>query len=144
MCAVSSQITKGVELEIGFAGGQPRKLNGQTLGFLPLVVELNRLGGEHAIGRSDVVEDREVEQPRAGLEQRPDQIDEERPGHDAIGHGARQVLRLAGEGLSTARIAGDLHLSEGTVRNYLSEAISKLGASNRIEAARIAREKGWL
>lgn len=56
----------------------------------------------------------------------------------------RQVLRLAGEGLSTARIASDLHLSERTVRNYLSEAISKLGAENRIEAARIAREKGWL
>ncbi|HZF10053.1 MAG TPA: response regulator transcription factor [Thermoanaerobaculia bacterium] len=56
----------------------------------------------------------------------------------------RQVLRLAGEGLSTARIATDLHLSEGTVRNYLSEAISKLGAENRVEAARIAREKGWL
>jgi len=37
-----------------------------------------------------------------------------------------------------------LHLSEGTVRNYLSEAISKLGAQNRVEAARIAREKGWL
>lgn len=34
--------------------------------------------------------------------------------------------------------------SEGTVQNYLSEAISKLGASNRVEAARIAREKGWL
>jgi len=56
----------------------------------------------------------------------------------------RQVLRLAGEGLSTARIAADLHLSEGTVRNYLSEAISKLGAENRVEAARIARKKGWL
>ncbi|MEA2695308.1 MAG: two-component system, NarL family, response regulator DesR [Acidobacteriota bacterium] len=56
----------------------------------------------------------------------------------------RQVLRLGGEGLSTAKIAADLHLSEGTVRNYLSEAISKLGAENRIEAARIAREKGWL
>jgi two-component system response regulator DesR len=56
----------------------------------------------------------------------------------------RQVLRLAGEGLSTAKIAADLHLSEGTIRNYLSEAISKLGAENRIEAARIARERGWL
>ncbi len=56
----------------------------------------------------------------------------------------RQVVRLAGEGLSTARIAGELHLSEGTVRNYLSEAIGKLGAGNRVEAARIAREKGWL
>lgn len=35
-------------------------------------------------------------------------------------------------------------LSEGTVRNYLSEAIGKLGASNRVEAARIARQRGWL
>jgi len=56
----------------------------------------------------------------------------------------RQVLRLAAEGLSTARIGAELHLSEGTVRNYLSEAISKLGAENRVEAARIARQKGWL
>lgn len=56
----------------------------------------------------------------------------------------RQVLRLAGEGKPTAAIAGALHLSEGTVRNYLSEAISKLDAANRVEAARIARRKGWL
>ena len=56
----------------------------------------------------------------------------------------RQVLRLAGEGHSSARIAAELHLSEGTVRNYLSEAISKVGAGNRVEAARIARRKGWL
>ena len=56
----------------------------------------------------------------------------------------RQVLRMAGEGQTSADIAGSLRLSEGTVRNYLSEAISKLGAANRIEAARIAREKGWL
>ena len=56
----------------------------------------------------------------------------------------RQVLRLAGEGATTADIAGELHLSQGTVRNYLSEAIGKLGAQNRVEAARIARTKGWL
>jgi two-component system response regulator DesR len=56
----------------------------------------------------------------------------------------RQVLRMAGEGQTSADIAGTLNLSEGTVRNYLSEAISKLGAGNRVEAARIAREKGWL
>jgi two-component system response regulator DesR len=56
----------------------------------------------------------------------------------------RQVLRLAGEGLSSSRIADELHLSEGTVRNYLSEAIGKLGASNRIEASRLARKQGWL
>lgn len=56
----------------------------------------------------------------------------------------RQVLRMAGEGQTSADIAGTLHLSEGTVRNYLSEAINKLGAGNRVEAARIARDKGWL
>jgi len=56
----------------------------------------------------------------------------------------RQVLRLAGDGRSSAEIAGELHLAEGTVRNYLSEAISKLGARNRVEATRLAREKGWL
>jgi two-component system response regulator DesR len=56
----------------------------------------------------------------------------------------RQVLRLAGEGQSSADIAAELHLAEGTVRNYLSEAISKLGAKNRVEATRLAREKGWL
>ncbi|MBZ5621533.1 MAG: response regulator transcription factor [Acidobacteriia bacterium] len=56
----------------------------------------------------------------------------------------RQVLRYAGEGSTGAEIAERLGLSEGTVRNYLSEAISKLGASNRTEAARIARQKGWL
>ena len=56
----------------------------------------------------------------------------------------RQVLRMAGEGQTSADIASTLHLSEGTVRNYLSEAISKLGAANRVEAARIARDKGWL
>ncbi len=56
----------------------------------------------------------------------------------------RAVLRLASEGFASSAIAERLHLSEGTVRNYLSDAIGKLGASNRIEAARTARDKGWL
>jgi two-component system, NarL family, response regulator DesR len=56
----------------------------------------------------------------------------------------RQVLRLAGDGRSGPEIAAALGLAEGTVRNYLSEAISKLGVSNRVEAARRAREQGWL
>ncbi|ADW67372.1 two component transcriptional regulator, LuxR family [Granulicella tundricola MP5ACTX9] len=56
----------------------------------------------------------------------------------------RQILQRAGEGRSSGEIAGELRLSEGTVRNYLSEAISKLGAANRVDAARIARAKGWL
>lgn len=56
----------------------------------------------------------------------------------------RQILQRAGDGRTSAEIAAELHLSEGTVRNYLSEAIAKLGASNRTDAARIARTKGWL
>lgn len=56
----------------------------------------------------------------------------------------RQILQRAGDGRSSTEIAAELHLSEGTVRNYLSEAIAKLGASNRVDAARIARTKGWL
>jgi two-component system response regulator DesR len=56
----------------------------------------------------------------------------------------RQVLRLAGDGMTSVEIAEKLSLSEGTVRNYLSEAMSKLGAANRVEASRIARTKGWL
>ena len=46
--------------------------------------------------------------------------------------------------MKTAEIAARLNLSQGTVRNYLSEAIGKLGAENRIEAYRSARAKGWL
>jgi two-component system, NarL family, response regulator DesR len=63
---------------------------------------------------------------------------------DPLSDRERQVLRLAAEGLTGAAIGARLFISEGTVRNYLSSAISKLGASNRVEAARIARDRGWL
>lgn len=56
----------------------------------------------------------------------------------------RAVLRAAGGGASVAAISRSLHLSEGTVRNYLSGAIRKTNASNRAEAAHTARENGWL
>ncbi|MBB1410633.1 DNA-binding response regulator [Pseudoalteromonas sp. SG44-17] len=56
----------------------------------------------------------------------------------------RKALQLASEGLKTADIAARLYLSEGTVRNYLSDAIAKLNAINRVDAARIAKQKGWL
>jgi len=63
---------------------------------------------------------------------------------DPLTERERQILQRAGDGRSSTEIAGELHLSEGTVRNYLSEAIAKLGASNRVDAARIASTKGWL
>ncbi|WP_405562796.1 response regulator transcription factor [Streptomyces sp. NBC_01180] len=56
----------------------------------------------------------------------------------------REVLRAAADGSTNAELAAALHLSQGTVRNYLSTAIQKLTARNRAEAVRIAREKGWL
>jgi len=65
-------------------------------------------------------------------------------GSDPLTERERQVLRLAGEGRSSGEIARQVHLSEGTVRNYLSEAISKLGTGNRVEAYRLARDAGWL
>ena len=63
---------------------------------------------------------------------------------DPLNARERQVLRLASDGASGSDIAGSLGLTEGTVRNYLSEAMTKIGAKNRVEAARIARAKGWL
>ena len=71
-------------------------------------------------------------------------VDAWREEADPLTDRERAVLRLAGEGLSSQDIAGQLHLSNGTVRNYLSEAIGKLGAANRVEAHRLARQKGWL
>lgn len=63
---------------------------------------------------------------------------------DPLNDKERRALRLAAEGKTTAEISNTLHLSEGTVRNYLSEAIAKLNAANRVDAARIARQKGWI
>jgi two-component system response regulator DesR len=54
------------------------------------------------------------------------------------------VLRAAESGISTDEIASKLSLSSATVRNYLSNAISKAGARNRIDAIRICRNAGWL
>lgn len=56
----------------------------------------------------------------------------------------RDALRLASDGASITGIAGELHLTEGTVRNYLSSAMTKLNAQNRLEAIRTAQRMGWL
>ncbi len=54
------------------------------------------------------------------------------------------VLRLALGGSPVARIAAELHLSDGTVRNHLSSAIGKTGTTTRVEAAQVARDRGWI
>lgn len=65
-------------------------------------------------------------------------------GNNPLTDREREVLAVAASGASIAEIAAKLSLSEGTVRNYLSVAIQKLHATNRVEAARIAESKGWL
>lgn len=63
---------------------------------------------------------------------------------DPLSDTERRLLRLAEAGMDSQAIADAEGLARGTVRNYLHNAISKLGAGNRIEAARLARERGWL
>lgn len=54
------------------------------------------------------------------------------------------VLRLTSQGYGTVEVAARLYLSAGTVRNYLTTVVSKLGARNRVDAIRLARESGWI
>ncbi|WP_066370338.1 response regulator transcription factor [Neobacillus fumarioli] len=56
----------------------------------------------------------------------------------------QEILRLAALGKTTKEITSELYLSSGTIRNYISEIIHKLGAKNRTEAASIAEKKGWI
>jgi two-component system, NarL family, response regulator DesR len=65
-------------------------------------------------------------------------------GNNPLTERERGVLAAATGGASISEIASSLFLSEGTVRNYLSVAIQKLNAHNRVEAAHIAEQKGWL
>lgn len=65
-------------------------------------------------------------------------------GGDPLTDRERDVLRASTDGATTGDVAAKLYLSEGTVRNYLSTAIKKLGSRNRVEAARLAEKKGWL
>lgn len=65
-------------------------------------------------------------------------------GESPLSERETEVLRVAREGGTVADIAGELHLSEGTVRNHLSSAIGKTGARTRAEAVRLARDNGWL
>ena len=74
----------------------------------------------------------------------PDLVMETWHDQDPLTEKERKALQLVAMGLTTDAIAERLHLSPGTIRNYLSNAVSKLDANNSVEAARIARQKGWL
>ena len=65
-------------------------------------------------------------------------------GNNPLTDREREVLAAAEDGATIGDVARKLYLSEGTVRNYLSTAIKKLGARNRVEAARLAERRGWL
>ncbi len=65
-------------------------------------------------------------------------------GANPLSERERQVLRLAADGRTAGRIAAEVFLSPGTVRNVLSSAIGKTGASNRAQAVRSAQDKGWI
>lgn len=65
-------------------------------------------------------------------------------GHSPLSERERQVLRLAHHGAPVSSIAAEIFLSPGTVRNLLSSAIGKTGTSNRVEAAQVALQRGWI
>jgi two-component system response regulator DesR len=65
-------------------------------------------------------------------------------GENPLSDREAQVLRLAAKGADALEIAGSLHLSVGTVRNYLTTIVTKLDARNRVDAIRIAEEVGWI
>lgn len=67
-----------------------------------------------------------------------------RAAHMPLTSRERRVLALAADGVSTSDIAAALHLSSGTVRNYLASAIRRAGARNRLDAIRIGRQEGWI
>lgn len=74
----------------------------------------------------------------------PELAAESRGAEDPLTDRERRVLRAAGTGRTSAEISHVLNLSEGTVRNYLSDAMAKLNASTRMEAVQVARDMGWL
>jgi len=67
-----------------------------------------------------------------------------RSGPNPLSEREQEILRYVDQGLSTRTIAAKLFLSHGTVRNYLSQAMTKLDASSRVEAVRAAQRSGWL
>ncbi|MDQ8705965.1 response regulator transcription factor [Streptomyces sp. LHD-70] len=118
---------------LGRPGTMRRALAAHASGFLLKDTEPDRL----AVAIRDVAAGRRAIDPQlavATLE----------AGSNPLTTREGEVLCLAAEGDDITQIAGRLFLSAGTVRNYLTSAVSKLGARNRMDAVRIARESGWL
>lgn len=65
-------------------------------------------------------------------------------GEDPLTDREREILREVEGGVTNAEVARRLHLAEGTVRNYLSTVLAKTDTRTRVEAAHLARERGWL
>jgi two-component system response regulator DesR len=118
---------------LGRAGNMRRALEAHAAGFMLKDAEPERLAAAiRAINAGERVFDHEL--ALATLE----------AGENPLTPREIDVLRLAAEGEDSASIAGRLFLSVGTVRNYLSSVVTKVGARNRIDAIRRARESGWI
>ncbi|MFH8409731.1 DNA-binding response regulator [Streptomyces sp. NPDC018019] len=118
---------------LGRPGNLRRALAAHVSGFLPKDADPDSLcAAIRQVARGERVIDPQL--ALATLDSGPSPLTERE----------REVLQLASEGMEAAQIAGQLHLSSGTVRNYLTAAVGKLNARNRVDAIRIAREAGWL
>jgi two-component system response regulator DesR len=117
----------------GRSGYLRRAMEGGVVGFLLKDAPASELAA--AIRR--VIEGERVVDPELALSALSD-------GSNPLTPREQGVLRVSQEGASIAVIAAQLFISEGTVRNHLSTAIQKLNVRNRVEAAHLAEEKGWL
>ncbi|MEY9876229.1 two-component system response regulator DesR [Streptacidiphilus sp. MAP12-33] len=114
-------------------GNLRRAVAAHAVGFLPKDAEPERLmGAIRAVAKGERAFD--VTLALAALEKTP----------EVLSSRELEVLRLAAQGEEASQIAAQLHLATGTVRNYLTTAVTKLGARNRVDAIRIAREAGWI
>lgn len=131
------QVAPGCRVVILTALGQPgilrRALNARVSGFIPKDAPPDRL----ADSLRRVVHGQRAIDPQLALEAW-EAVDNPLTPREA------EVLRLAATGTAVADIARDLYLTPGTVRNYLTAAVTKTDARNRVDAIRIAQERGWI
>lgn len=117
----------------GRPGYLKRALEAGARGFLLKDVPVEQLADQvRAIVRGSIVVDPQLAASALATPQNP------------LTEREREVLAAGARGATVQEIAGRLHLSQATVRNYLSSAIGKTGAQNRVGAARIAEHHGWL